>query len=102
MAKTNIVCYMHDLLTGKNVTAVPVTATANSTGFGTIVAIDDAETKGPNGRSAVVQGSRYLHSFCVGQFRLPPHVLGCIGPHRHPILSPMTILAFELQERTRL
>nr|VVW58377.1 unnamed protein product [Nymphaea colorata] len=53
-AETNIVCYKHNLLTGKNVTAVLVTAAANSTGFGTIVAIDDAVTESPDRRSAVV------------------------------------------------
>ncbi|XP_031489632.1 uncharacterized protein LOC116257161 [Nymphaea colorata] len=54
MPETNIVCYMHDLLTSKNVTVVPMTVAANSMGFGTIVAIDDAVTKCPNRRSAVV------------------------------------------------
>ncbi|XP_031490917.1 dirigent protein 1-like [Nymphaea colorata] len=90
MGETNIVCYMHDLLTGKNVTAVPVTLAANSTGFGTIVAIDDAVTEGPDRRSAIVgraQGIYIASALDSSDFHLVFSVVFTEGKHKGSTLE---------------
>ncbi|KAK4491441.1 hypothetical protein RD792_002191 [Penstemon davidsonii] len=62
--KTNLHFYLHDILSGKNPTAVPIARASSGQGpvpFGTLVAIDDPITEGPELTSAVVGNARGMY-----------------------------------------
>lgn len=61
--KTHLHFYMHDILTGPNVTAVNVTKSPVNATFGTIVIIDDQLTHGPNITSKPIGRAQGLYAY---------------------------------------